>query len=343
MKIAFFEVEEFEEGGLKKQLEEMKKKFPSIDFDISFYREILSSENIGKAKGCDVVSVFIYSKLTSDIIKKLKAFGVKLIATRSTGFNHIDLKECKSQGIVVSNVPCYGSVTVAEYTFALILALSRKIVTAVERTRKGNFSIEGLRGFDLMNKTIGVVGTGRIGREVMRIAKGFGMNIICFDKFKNPLVKNFGAKYVELDYLLENSDIITLHLPLNDETKHIINSGNITKIKKNAFLINTARGGLVETDALIKGINEGVLKGAALDVLEEETLIKEEKELLTKHYSPRALELALKNNLLLKKENVLITPHNAFNSEEAINNIIRTTVDNISSFLSGKPVNVVNP
>ncbi len=331
-KIAFFETEEWEKPYLKDKLRNYK---------LYFFDDIMNENNAGKAKDADIISVFIYSNVNKKILSRFK--NVKLIATRSTGFDHIDLRECKKRNIVVCNVPNYGENTVAEHTFALILNLTRKIHKAWERTRRLDFSISGLRGVDLQGKTLGVVGVGSIGRHVIRIANGFEMNVIAFDVFKNKkLEKELGFKYVGFDYLLKNSDIITLHCPYNKNTHHLINKNNINKIKKGALLINTARGALVETDTLVNALDKGILSGAGLDVLEDECYIKEDKQVMSKHFPKKFdMRIILENHILAKKENVIVTPHNAFNSVEALERILDVTVNNIKGFLNKKIINKV--
>jgi D-lactate dehydrogenase len=233
---------------------------------------------------------------------------------------------------------------VAEHTFALILTISRKIFESLERTKRGNFDLKDLRGFDLKGKTIGVVGgCGNIGRHVVRIAHGFEMEILVFDVHKDEkFAKEMGFKFVEMDELLGSSDIITLHVPLIPPTKHMINSENISKVKKGAVLINTARGGLIETEALIKGLDEELIAYAGLDVLEEECAMREERELLTKEFSKSCdLRKVLEQHILVEHPHVIITPHNAFNSQEALMRILETTVENVKNFIGGKVVNQV--
>ncbi|MBI3034501.1 hydroxyacid dehydrogenase, partial [Candidatus Woesearchaeota archaeon] len=253
------------------------------------------------------------------------------------------LDECKKRNITVCNVPFYGENTVAEHTFALILALSRKIIEGAERTRKGDFSLDGLRGFDLKGKTIGIVGMGSIGQHVARMAKGFEMNILAFDLRKDSkLAKSLGFRYVDFEYLLKNSSIITLHCPYSKATHHLINKSNIGKIKKGGILINTARGALIETEALVNALSRGIISSAGLDVLEEECAIKEEKQLLSKRFAQECdLRTVLENHILQRMENVVITPHNAFNSTEALLRILDTTIENIKAYSRKKPVNVV--
>lgn len=303
-----------------------------------------NAEEAGVAfiKRADAASVFIYSRLSSGLLRK--APRLKLIATRSTGYDHIDMAFCKKRRISVVNVPYYGENTVAEHTFALILALSRKVHEAYFRTIRGNFSFEGLQGFDLKEKTIGIIGTGHIGIHAIRIAKGFGMNVVAFDVQKNTfLAETLGFEYLPFDQLLGRADILSLHAPYNKRTHHMINKQNIRKIKKGALLINTARGGLVETEALALALDQGILAGAGLDVLEGEELIKEERQILSQEFSVDRLKTLVQNHILLNRENVVITPHIAFNSREAFLRILETTVSNIESFLAGKPENVVNP
>ncbi len=332
LKIAFFEVEDWEKEHIKRELKGL---------DIEFFGEHLDSSNVGKAKDADAVAVFIYSQITPEILAKLPR--LKLIVTMSTGYDHIAIAECAKKGITVCNVPNYGENTVAEHTFALILALSRKIIESTERTRKGDFSLEGLRGFDLKGKTIGIIGMGSIGQHVARIAKGFEMKSMAFDVRKDKtLSKKFGFSYASIDSILGNSDIITLHCPYNKATHHLINSGNIKKIKKGAILINTARGGLIETQGLINALSTGIISAAGLDVLEEECAIKEEKQLLSKRFAQECdLRTMLQDHMLQRMDNVIITPHNAFNSREALLRIIDTTMENIEAFGGKKPINVI--
>ena len=331
-KIVFFEVEEWESNYLKERLKTA---------ELSFFAEPLSKDNIGAASGRQIISPFIYSAISKEIISSLP--DLKMIATRSTGFDHIDTEECKNKAITVCNVPFYGENTVAEHTFALILALSRRIYDSVDRARKGDFSLDGLRGFDLKDKTLGIVGLGHIGQHIARIAKGFQMNVLAYDLNKDQkLVGKLGFKYVSLEELLSESDIITLHAPYNKNTHHLINLQNINLVKRGAYLINTARGGLVETSALLEALSKGILAGAGLDVLEEECFIKEEAQLLSKEFPKQCdLKTILQNHILLQQKNVIITPHNAFNSKEALERILETTVLNIESFLKNKLINLV--
>lgn len=301
--------------------------------------EALDDQTVAPAT---ILSPFVHSRV--DAVQLARMPQLKLIATRSTGYDHIDIKECTRRGILVANVPRYGEDTVAEHAFGMILALTRKIHRCYERTRRGDFSIEGLRGTDLAGKTFGCLGVGAIGSRAIRIAGGFGMNRIAYDIHRDPLLSGaLGFRYVDLDTLLAESDILSLHLPLTPQTYHIVNREFLAKMKRGSILVNTARGGLVDTAALIEFLRNGHLGGAALDVLEAESAISEEAELLSRHYDIETLRQVVQSNLLLRMPNVIITPHNAFNSEEACQRIIQTTLQNIHAWLIGKPQNIVNP
>ena len=330
-KIVFFDTEKWEDDYIKNALSGL---------DAVVTSEKLDEASISKYQDVEIISCFIYSKLTKDILEKLP--NLKFIATRSMGYDHIDLTYCKAKGIKVANVPAYGAHTVAEHTFALILAISRKIVPSVEQARRGDFSSEGLEGFDLSGKTLGVIGTGNIGANVCEIGLSFGMHILAFNRSQNPELIAKGVKYVTLDELLAGSDIITLHLPHVKETEHIINRTNLEKIKKGAVLINTARGALVETQAIAEGLEKGILSGAGLDVLEEEAHLREEKEFLSEEYLKTVdIKTELLNHVLLTRDDVIITPHNAFNSKEAVEEIMETSVANVKAFVDNAPINIV--
>ena len=333
MKLAFLELQDWEQKYLRGRIDGAH--------ELVALREVLEDKHLSRIADAEIVSPFIYSKLTAARLANLPK--LKMVATRSTGFDHIDIAECAKRGIMVCNVPFYGENTVAEHTFALILALSRKVHEAFVRVRAGNFSLDGLRGFDLKDKTIGVIGAGRIGLHVIRIARGFGMKVLAFDvKRDNFWAEVLGFEYADLNDLLGRSDIITLHAPYNRHTHHLINRDNIDKIKRGAILINTARGGLVNTDALLKALDDGILAGAGLDVLEGEETIYEESALLGDAVNPEKLRTALQNHVILKKPNVVFTPHNAFNSQEALERILDTTAENIAAYVAGTAKNVVH-
>ena len=332
LKIAFFEIEPWEIEYLKPSLK---------DFDLIFFEDKLNTNNLKKILDVDILSPFIYSQVDKNSINSLKS--LKYITTRSTGFDHIDLKSCARKNILISNVPTYGENTVAEHTFALILTLSRKICPSLERTKKGDFCLDNLMGFDLKGKTLGIVGTGNIGRHVARMAKGFEMNVLAYDIRKDQkFAKKIGFKYVSLDHLFKNSDIITLHVPYNKATHHLINLKSLKLFKKGCYLINTARGGVCDTTALLKGLKQGVFAGLGLDVLEEECFIREERELLTLAFKKTYdLKTVLESHILINQPKVIITPHNAFNSKEALTRILDVTIENIKAFVKGMPINLV--
>ena len=335
-KIIFLEATDWEK--------EILQKHPEFLENVDFSSEKLTLENIKKFKDYEVISTFISSQLSAETLKQLE--NLKFIATRSTGFDHIDLDYCKEKEILVSNVPAYGSHTVAEYTFALLLCLIRKVYNSYHRIREsGSFSLEGLRGEELFGKTIGIIGTGRIGTEVIKIAKGFSMNVIAYDKYpKEELTEQLGFKYVSFEELLSQSDIITLHVPYNKETHHLLNKDNLLKTKKGVYIINTARGGIIETQALYQVLKKGQIAGAALDVLEEEGDLKEEQRMLLEEENipPEKLKTLLANHIFIDLDNVIITSHNAFNTKEALQNIVITAMENIQSYLNKKPINLVN-
>jgi D-lactate dehydrogenase len=333
MKIAFFELEGWEKEKIEKEL---------AGHDLILLNEKLDLDNVQKYQDIEILSVFISSELNKELIDKLP--NLKFIATRSTGFDHIDVNYCKSKNILVSNVPEYGTKTVAEWTIGLMLALMRKIYYAIDQIKESeSFDLSNLRGEELDGKTLGVIGTGRIGKQVIKLAKAFGMNILAYDSYNDEkFAEEHQIKYVSLEELLQNSDVITIHTNLNPSTYHLINQNNINLIKKGAYLINTARGGITETSALIYALKEGILKGVALDVLEEENEIKEELELLVnKEVREEEIKTMWADHILMKMPNVLITPHNAFNSKEAVERILNTTIENIKSFINGSPINLV--
>jgi D-lactate dehydrogenase len=286
--------------------------------------------------------VFVNSVVDEAMLDCLPS--LKFVMTMSTGYDHIDIAACSTRGIVVCSVPSYGENTVAEQAFALLLALSRKIVQSVEQTKLGHFGVEGLCGFDLKGKTLGVLGTGKIGRNVVRIGLGFGMKVLLFDAYPDKkFAQETGCSYVSLDKLLSSSDIVTLHMPYMKQTHHFLNRSRIGSMKRGAYVINTARGGLVDTSALVWGLKSGKIAGAGLDVLEEENTLKEEAQLTKKHYWKNVNRKVLReDHKLLRMKNVLITPHNAFNTKEALMRIVMTTVENINGFKRKKLVNVVN-
>ena len=333
MKIIYFVHEKDEDKIAKVALEE---------HELVFVEGAAQDSNISDSEA-EAISVFVNSKVGPAEMDRFP--NLKLIAARSTGFDNVDLLEAKKRGITVTNVPAYGIETVAEFAFALLLSLTRKVEMAHQRiTIEKSYSQEGLRGIDLAGKTIGVIGTGNIGAHVVQIAKGFRMKVIAYDPFpKQSLVDDYDVTYLGLDELLSRSDVITLHVPLLPETAYIINHNNINKIKPGAILINTARGGLVETSAVVSALNSGVISAAGLDVLEEESsFLMEESLLLGTHPDEEKLHMILAEYELINHPSVIITPHTAFNTSEAVRRIIDTSIGNILAFASDSPMNVVS-
>lgn len=336
MKIGFWEIDN-----------EEKKEYFSKNLEghtLAFFDHPLELGSLADGTDFDVISVFVGSQIKKEVIDTFK--NLQLIAVRATGFDNVDLEAAAGRNITVSNVPAYGSNTVAEYTFGLILSLSRHIPVAINRVKIGfDYSFEGLRGFDLIGKTLGVIGTGKIGVNVIKIAKGFGMNVIAFDAFPNEeLSKKLEFGYRRLEELLSGSDIVTLHVPYMKGTHHLINKENIMHMKKGALLINTSRGGVIETESLFQAVTSGHIAGVALDVLEEEVEIKEEAELLDKGNLPTdKFKTILEDHVLINLPQVIVTPHMAFYTKEAEESILETTVGNIKGKLEGNPKNVVSP
>lgn len=331
-RVVFTSIEGWEEHYLQEQLP---------GHQLTFIRRPLQQQDWPGLERTEILSPFIYTPVNDEVLSRLP--DLKFVATRSTGYDHIDLEACRRHKVKVANVPYYGENTVAEHTWALILALSRKIFQSYERTERGDFSNEGLRGFDLKGKILGVIGCGHIGQSVIKVASAFGMKVVVFDVAKDDkLAKSLNFEYVTLDALLKESDVITLHAPYNKKTHHLLNADNIKLIKHGAVLVNTARGGLIDTVALVAALEKGILAGAGLDVLEEESYIKEETEPLSEEYKKKFdLRTLLADHILIQRHDVIITPHNAFNSQEAIMRILDTTVENIKGYLDGKVINEV--
>lgn len=317
MKVAWFDTEEWEKQYLEDKTDDM---------EISFFEESLTAENAEKAKGFDAVTVFVDSELDSEVLKSLDA---DYIACRSTGYDHVDLEEADRQGITVMNVPEYGGTTVAEHTFGLILALSRKIYSAVKKVDHGEFDHRGLKGFDLKGKTLGVVGTGSIGQNVIRIANGFDMDVIASDPYPDQdLARELGFMYVSMEDLTSKADIITLHCPLTDGTRHLLSDEEFDRMN-GALLVNTSRGEVIDTEALIQALEDEKIKAAGLDVLEEECYIEDDLEYLGELEEKCDPQIILEDHILMNRDDVLITPHNAFNSQEALYRIEDTTLENL--------------
>lgn len=308
---------------------------------MGFVSAPLGPENAAKFAHAHIISTFIYSDLSRTVLAELP--DLELIATRSTGVDHIDLAYCRERGIAVCNVPVYGENTVAEHVFALLLAISHRLPEAIARARSGRFSPEGLDGFDLKGRAIGVIGTGSIGRCVIRIAKGFEMKVLAHDvKPDAACAAELDFSYLEFDDLLGAADVITLHVPALPDDRHLIDEAAFAKMKNGVILINTARGSLVDSRALIGALRSGKVAHAGLDVLAEEPMIREEAELVVSaHYDQRDLRELVANHVLLESPQVIITPHSAFNTREAVDRIAEATIDNIEGFLKGAPLNLV--
>ena len=344
MKIAFFETDKEEEGYFSRELASPASSLAGSGFELVFAEEALNKEfqkpghGFGNPMDAEIISVFVGSVIDVSVLRKFP--NLKLIATRSTGYDHIDIAACRGRSIAVANVPTYGEYTVAEYAFGLILMLSRRLYEAYHEVREaGNFSVKGLRGFDLYGKTLGVIGTGNIGRHVVKIGKGFSMQVVAVDAKPDELfARETGFTYRSLQDVLKMSDVVTLHVPYLPSTHHLLNRENIGLMKRGAYLINTSRGAIVETEALLDALKSGQIAGAGLDVLEEEGITKDEfGYLLTQTSEAPDLRVVLANHVLIDLPNVIVTPHNAFNTDGAWGRILGTTLRNIVNFMQGAP------
>jgi len=311
------------------------------EHEVTYTPDPLTSRNARDYADAELITTFIYSKPHKAALEAMP--NLRLISTHSTGYDHIDLEHCRSAGVAVCNVPTYGENTVAEHVFGLLLTISHNLWNAIDRTRKGDFSLKGLRGFDLRGRTMGVVGTGAIGRHVVEIARGFGMDVLAYDAEEDQsFAERSGCRYVELGELLANADVISLHVPLNEQTKHLIDEEAFGAMKPGAVLINTARGAVVNVKALVRALADGTVAAAGLDVLPDEPVIREEAELLrTVFREEHDLETLLADHVLLRLRNVYITPHSAFDTVEAVGRILETTVENIEAMAACSPINVV--
>lgn len=323
LKFAVFDSREYDRPGLDKF-----SQGKNIEF--KYYETKLNADTVRLANGYDGVVVFVNDNVNKEVVDKLYEYGVKLIALRCAGFNNVDLTAAKNR-ITVVRVPAYSPRTVAEHTAAMLLTSIRRIHKAYIRTRNFNFSVNGFTGFELYGKTVGVIGTGKIGKAFADICNGFGMNVVAYDIFPDESVK---AEYVELDELFRRSDVISLHCPLTKENKHLINADSISKMKKGVVILNTSRGLLIDTDALINGIKEKRVGAACLDVYEEES------EFFFEDFSGHIVQDDILTRLIAMP-NVIVTSHQAFLTKEALESIAETTVDNIESFFAGEIKNEV--
>ncbi|MBQ5908552.1 MAG: 2-hydroxyacid dehydrogenase [Spirochaetia bacterium] len=322
-KIAFFDTRSYDKEAFTKENEK-------FGYEIDFFDFKLNEKTALTAKGFDAVCVFVNDVVNADVISILKNCGIKIILLRCAGFNNVDLAAAEKAGIEVVRVPAYSPHAVAEHGAALLLSLTRHIPQAYLRTKTVNFNIEGLTGRDLFGLTAGVFGTGKIGQCMADILKGFGMKVICYDPFPNEKwAKEKGFSYVDIDTIFKESDVLSFHCPLTDETYHIVNHDNMKKMKSDAVIINTGRGALIDTKALVHALKHKHIGGAALDVYEEESAF---------FFKDCSAEIIADDVLarLLTFPNVLITGHQAFLTTTALSNIAEVTLNNFSSFLSGK-------
>ena len=325
MKIAMFDTHGYDRESFARNNEH-------FGFDITYLEPRLGRATAKLAEGHDVVCAFVNDRADGETLRVLHAGGARLMALRSAGYNHVDLNVAAELGLPVVRVPAYSPHAVAEHAVALVLALNRKIHRASARVREWNFSLEGLVGFDLYQKTVGVIGTGKIGRVAATIFRGFGCRVLCYDVFPDAeFAAKIGAEYVSLDELYRSSDIVTLHAPLTPETHHLIDEAALSKMKKGAFLINTSRGALVDSTALVRALKRRALGAAGLDVYEEEAGI------FFQDLSNQVLQDDVLARLL-SFPNVLITSHQAFMTNEALANIAEVTLESVRAFARGEPL-----
>lgn len=293
-----------------------------------FLEDRLTLESAPLAAGCEAVCVFVNDSVDAAVLEILARQGTRLVATRSTGYNHIDAEAARRLGIEVVRVTDYSPYSVAEFAVGLLLAVNRKIARASVRTREGNFDLEGLMGFDLHGKTVGVIGTGKIGLIFARIMAGFGCTVLGHDPHPSEEFASIGGRYVDVDTLVANSDVVSLHCPLFDQTRHIINASLLERVKRGSILVNTSRGALVDTEAAIHALKSGQLGGLAIDVYEQEANL---------FYQDLSSTIILDDVIqrLVSFPNVIVTGHQAFFTREAIGQIMRTTIDSISAFEVG--------
>ena len=322
-KIAFFDAKSYDRDTFDK----VNKEF---GFEILYYKERLSMNTVSLTRGVDAVCIFVNAECDARVIAQLAENSVKIIALRCAGFNNVDVRAAQEHGIRVVRVPAYSPHAVAEYAVTLMMALNRKVYRSVYRTREGNFRLGGLLGFDMYGKTVGLVGMGKIAKELVKILRGFGMNVLAYDLYPDKqFAEEYQVKIVTLDELYEQSDIISLHCPLTEDTKFIINNDSITKMKFGVMIINTGRGKLIKTEDLINGLRSHQIGSAGLDVYEEEA---------DYFYEDRSDKMIDDDKLalLLMMPNVIVTSHQAFFTREATHNIAVTTLQNILDFEDGK-------
>lgn len=330
MRIAVYSTKSYD----RKYFELINAKY---GFDLEFFDFMLNESTARLAEHCEAVCIFVNDDGSRKVLEKLAALGVKIVALRCAGFNNVDLKAAQDLGIQVVRVPAYSPEAVAEHTVGLMMTLNRRIHRAYQHTREANFSLEGLIGFNMHGRTVGVIGTGKIGIAVMRILKGFGMNILAYDPFKNPVAEELGAKYVELDELYAKSHVITLHYPATPENYHLLNRESFAKMKDGVMIINTSRGSLIDTPAAIDALKQRKIGALGMDVYENE------RDLF---FEDKSNEVILDDvfRRLSSCHNVLLTGHQAFLTEEALTSIADVTFANVYKLKSGKPCeNLVFP
>jgi D-lactate dehydrogenase len=299
--------------------------------ELRFLEDRLTASSALLASGCAAVCVFVNDTVDAEVLAILAQQGTRLVATRSTGYNQIDAAAAERHGIAVVRVTDYSPHSVAEFAVGLLLAVNRKIARASVRTREGNFDLDGLMGFDLHGKTVGVIGTGKIGTIFARIMSGFGCSVIGHDRYPSPAFEALGGRYVSVDELLASSDVVSLHCPLTDETRHIVNAASLARAKRGSVLVNTSRGGLVDTNAATEALKTGQLGGLAIDVYEQEASL---------FFQDLSSTIICDDVIqrLVSFPNVIVTGHQAFFTEEAIGQIMQTTIDSISAFERGEPL-----
>lgn len=305
--------------------------------ELHYFEARLTADTAGLARGHDAACIFVNDEADADALRTLKEGGTTLVACRCAGFNQVDVRAAKGLGVTVVRVPAYSPHAVAEYAVGLMLALNRHVPRAYNRVREGNFMLDGLMGFDMFGKTAGVVGTGKIGGLVAKILRGFGCEILAHDAYVNPDCTALGVEYVGLDELLSRSDVVSLHCPLTPETRHLINAKALGLMKPGAMLINTSRGDVIDTGAVVEALKSGRLGSLGIDVYEEE------ERYFFEDFSSRVIEDDVLARLLTFP-NVLVTGHQAFFTREAIGNIARTVVDSFTNYEEGRPLpNKVEP
>lgn len=300
------------------------------NINMTFFENRLTLKTAKLASGFNAICVFVNDELNREVLTELKNLGVKYIVLRCAGFNNLDLNACKELGLRCARVPSYSPEAVAEHTVALMMTLNRHINKAYNRTKEGNFSLSGLLGFNVHKKTVGIVGTGNIGCSTARIMKGFGAKVIAYDPFENKdMAESIGFEYTNLDTLLTTSDIVSLHCPLTEESYHLLNNDSILRMKHGVMIINTSRGGLVDTQSLIENLKTGQIGNLALDVYEQES------ELFFEDHSSSIIQDDVLQRLL-SFPNVIITGHQGFFTAEALEQIAVTTINNLNLFAEGK-------